>query len=331
MANMNYIKLSILLAATFLPSFLRVVLWRMLGFRIGRGCRIAPFSIIVAQDIHLGDGSVIAPFVFIYRPDLFEMGERSRIAGFVRIIGYRGKMILGPQTFIALGCLLDTTGNIEIGPRSQIGPRSMLYSHGECGLTFNMSYPRRTGTIRIGTDCWIAMGCLVGPALTIGDGVMLLPGMVVRQDIPSGTAILPPREEHRSAPARLFRALVSTADRQHFLEEILVDWHRRLGGRLDCNENEPLWKLATGRGTIWLTRPTVSTEDFRHLDEHRDVLWTLQLSGNEGQIPIFCFEHLQIYSVWSKFTNEIASVLSEDYGCYFVYTKKLPIGSNSDS
>ena len=316
---MNPLKLVLLLLATLLPSCLRLLLWRALGFRVGRGCRVAPFSVIVAERIELGDGAVIAPLVFVYRPTLFSLGERARIGGYARIVGYKGRVVLGPQTFLALGVLIDSTGDFELGARSQIGPRSMLYSHGECGLTFNMSYPRRTGPIRIGADCWLPMGCLVGPDLTIGDGVLLLPGMIVRHDIPAGTALLPPAEEHRRAPARLFQATVSPADRQQILEELLRDWRRRLGGELADDEHSKLWRLTTSRGVIWLLRPGATPEEIQRVAEPRSVLWTLLPFAYDGPLPVFCFETLTISVGWSKLTDSVAAVLCEDYGTHFVH------------
>src|SRR5580658_2875893 len=140
---MKILREAILLAGTFLPSFLRLATWRIMGFKVGKGCHVSMLSIIVADSIELGPGAVIEALTLIYRPNLLYIGERGRIAGFVRIIGHEGTVHLKPQSFIGLGCLIDCTACFELGDRSQLGPRSTAYSHGGSQLLFNMRYPHR--------------------------------------------------------------------------------------------------------------------------------------------------------------------------------------------
>ena len=119
---MGRLKIIALLLCTFLPSGLRIAVWRMLGMRVGNGCRVSVGSIVVADRIKLDHGAVIEPLTFIYRPKVFEMGERARIAAFVRVVGY-GEVVIGPQSFVAMACMIDCTTEFRMGHRVALGPR----------------------------------------------------------------------------------------------------------------------------------------------------------------------------------------------------------------
>jgi acetyltransferase-like isoleucine patch superfamily enzyme len=60
--------------------------------------------------------------------------------------------------------------------------KKTLYSHGATGLIYNAKYPHR-----IGADCRLGMGCIVQPQVTIGDRVIVMPGLVIRSDVASPT------------------------------------------------------------------------------------------------------------------------------------------------
>jgi acetyltransferase-like isoleucine patch superfamily enzyme len=295
----------------------------MLGFKVGRGCHVSMFSIVVADRIELGPGAVIAPLTMVYRPTHFSMGERSRIGGFVRIIGWHGNVLLGPQTFVAVGCLIDGTGGFELGERSQIGPRCTLYSHGATGLIFNMRYPHRNGPIRIGADCWLGMGCIVHPQVVVGDRVIMLPGITVRGNVPPDTAVLPPTAEHRTVSAS--RLLIGVTDevRREKMDDMLrlCATHFR-GSRLDESSSD-LWRLLLAGGNkVYLIREDSATIDPAEIVVARSVIWTLFEHTVAPGPPTFCFERLTVFNGWTPFAEEIAAFLCEYGGAHFTFQRE---------
>src|SRR5262245_58313091 len=160
-------------------------------------------SVVVADEIVLGPGAAIDPFTMVYHPKRFVMGERARVAGFVRIIGKTGEVVLGAQSYVGIGCLIDTTSSFELGARSELGPRGLYYTHGAPGLLFNVHFPQRFAPIRIGQDSWVAMACVVNPGVEVGDRVIVFPGLTLRGTVPNDTSVLPRDREERMAPTRL--------------------------------------------------------------------------------------------------------------------------------
>ncbi|MBM4310894.1 MAG: hypothetical protein FJ119_08110 [Deltaproteobacteria bacterium] len=317
---MNVIKLSTLLLCTFMPSPIRLAIWRLLGFKVGRGCHVAMFSIVVADTIELGHGSVIETLTLVYRPSLFCMGERSRIAGFVRIIGYGGRVELRQQSFIALGCLLDISAHIELGDRSQIGPRCILYSHGGTGLIYNMRYPHRIGKITIGSDCWLGMNCVVHPGIVIGNRVITLPGMVVRCNVPDDTAMIAPVAEHRLIPTS--RLLIGVTDevRRSKIESIFFHLAGVSRGVVSDQIDPHIWRLYfPGGKTLYLPRTDAARLDASKLSSMDDAVWTLFESGVIKGVTTFCFEKLTVYGPWTPFAERLASFLLREGGAHFVF------------
>jgi acetyltransferase-like isoleucine patch superfamily enzyme len=322
---MSGIKLAILLLCTFFPSWARLAVWRMLGFKVGRRCHVSIGSIVIADFIDIGRGAVIEPLTLIYRPRIFCMGERARIAGLVRIIGYHGTLTLGAQSFVALGCLIDVSGDFQLGERSAIGPRSTLYSHGATGLIYNVKYPHRIGPVRIGADCWLGMGCIVQPHVTIGDRVIVMPGLVIRSDVASNTAIIPNQAEHRSIPTG--RLLIGVTDevRQRKLDGVLQTYSHGLGSsRLDTSHAD-FWQLILPDGnTVNLCRNGQPPRDWSILPAASSVVWTLFADGIVAGVPSFCFDRLTVFGPSTAFAERIADYLCRHEGIHFVFSDAHP-------
>jgi len=304
------VRNALLLAATFLPSTLRLALWRALGFSVGRGCRVAPFSIIVADAIEIGDGAIVEPLSFVYAPLLLHLGARSRVASFVRIIG-RGPARLAAQSFVGLGCLIDTTGGFHLGRRSQLGPRGVYYSHGASGLTYSQRFPERTGPLRIGDDVWVGMAAVVYPAVTIGDRAIVFAGLVVAADVAAETAIAPAANALRRFPVRMLRVGVSDELVRGKMEALLRDLAQDLGGVIEDLPGGN--RRASFRGWSVLLRvergAVVETSTDR-------VLWALDDDATSAHAALFLFSMLEIRGAPSAESERVAEWLCR-HGVHF--------------
>ncbi len=122
------INSAFLLFSTFLPSFLRVLLLRMLGHKIGRNVHISILTILHAPKIEMGDDVRIGPLNIIKCGDEVKIGFSSQISFLVIIYG-RGSFHLGARSYVSVKTFIDTTGGVEIGDYSGTGPGTMIFSH----------------------------------------------------------------------------------------------------------------------------------------------------------------------------------------------------------
>ena len=124
------INSAFLYLSTFLPSFLRVLLLRMLGHKIGRNIHISILTILHAPKIEMGDNVRIGPLNIIKCGDEVKIGFSSGISFLVIIYG-RGSFHLGARSYVSVKTFIDTTGGVEIGDYSGTGPGTMIFSHVE--------------------------------------------------------------------------------------------------------------------------------------------------------------------------------------------------------
>lgn len=95
---------------------------------------------------------------------------------------------LGRQVDLAWGCLLTTSGGIEIGDRTLIGYNTMIFSanhvipEGTSKIFFSGHESKK---VVIGSDVWIGAGCIILPGVVIGDGSVIAGGSVVTKNVPA--------------------------------------------------------------------------------------------------------------------------------------------------
>jgi acetyltransferase-like isoleucine patch superfamily enzyme len=167
---------------------LRIALYRrLLGYRIGPGCRIGMFNLIACRSLTVGQGSIIGrgnllkgDFDFVAGPRLF-MGNRNvvtcpwNLAARHPSRGYATRVELGADCLVNDRHYLDGHGHITVRDGSWIAGRdSQLYTHG-------------VGTddrdIRIGRGCFIGSAARFAPGSGIGDRTIVGMGSVVTNRI----------------------------------------------------------------------------------------------------------------------------------------------------
>ena len=94
---------------------------------------------------------------------------------------------IGPDTWVAQGCLFEGGGAIQIGANCQIGPRSLfITSHHailpEGGVRLEPEYY----PVKIGAECWLGARVTVLPGVTIAEKTVVAAGAVVAKDCGPG-------------------------------------------------------------------------------------------------------------------------------------------------
>jgi acetyltransferase-like isoleucine patch superfamily enzyme len=112
------------------------------------------------------------------------MGQHVQMAG-VRSSGM--KVSIGKGSVINYGCLLYTTGGLNIGENVSISPGAWLVTG-----THDMNdplFPDRYLPIVIGHNAWIGIRATVLAGVTIGEGAVIMAGAIVTRDVPPYTVV----------------------------------------------------------------------------------------------------------------------------------------------
>ncbi len=76
-----------------------------------------------------------------------------------------------------------------------VGDGEHRYDDPDVPITWQGFKPR--GPVRIGSNCWLGVNCVVTGGVTIGDRAVIGANSVVTEDVPAGTiAVGAPGEDH---------------------------------------------------------------------------------------------------------------------------------------
>lgn len=150
----------------------------------------------------LGDGVVIERGVMVFHPENIELGERVYVGHQTILKGYyKGTMQIGQGSWIGQQCFFHSAGNIEIGQNVGVGPgvRIITSAHAEEGRAMPILHSRiEFAPVVIGDDCDIGVGSTILPGATLGRGVQVGAGAVVKGSFPDYAIIA-------GVPARVLR------------------------------------------------------------------------------------------------------------------------------
>jgi len=144
---------------------------------IGFGVVIDPTAQFSNIDhLWLGDHSYIGPGVRVMN-GTFVTGDHSKFHNNVLINGKNG-VLLGHNTWIGQGSLIDGTGGVVAGDFLGVGINSALYSHIRHGdITEGCTYNKDL-FLRIGHDVWFVGMVMVSPVVIEDKSVALLGSVV---------------------------------------------------------------------------------------------------------------------------------------------------------
>ena len=229
----------------FLPSSLKIWLYRKKGFRIGKNVSLGLGSVIIGKEVEIKDNTKvgfltiirsnhigiarhvhIGSFVYI-DTEALEIGEDSEIREYVYVAGLKtpdSKLKLGKRCGIFQYCFLNPTKPITLGDDCGIGGLSKLFTHGSY-LSKLEGYPVSFAPITLGNNVWIPWDVFILPGVTIGDNVVVGAGSIINRDIPSNCIAA-------GNPAKVvkenFPPVLSDDEKKAILTEIFSEFERHL-------------------------------------------------------------------------------------------------------
>ena len=233
---------SILLIGT-LPSFLKKIIYRLKGYKLGKGVKIGFGSVIKARKVNIGNHTSIGFGTIIQGDEIiignhvsigsttiidtprFEIGDDSKINEMVFVGGPKlpeSSLKIGANTIIMQMSFINPTKPIEIGDDSGIGGHCLLFSHGSW-LNIFEGYPVTFAPIKLGKSVWLPWRVFIMPGTEIGDGSVIGANSLVSGTIPPySLAAGSPAKVIRSAPD--FPKKLSDSKKDEVLGSILIEF-----------------------------------------------------------------------------------------------------------
>ena len=256
---------TLLIVSVFLPGRLRLLLLRSLGCKVSLKAKLAPFSIILVQDLCIEANARIESFTIIAGLKALEMGPSSSISRFTYISG-RGNLKMKNRAFIGSRCILNTNcGDIQLGEYSALSPRSTVVTHGTF-LPVTHGYSFKNQGVSIGSYTWIMQNTSIGPGVKIGSNTIVLPGSIVVKQVKDDTVVYDTPVDRKTFPMGMFKRELTIDNLDYLIKEITISFmeylvkKNRIASYL-ITENEIQIKFKKQTLVIHFKKPTINCTD----------------------------------------------------------------------
>lgn len=237
----NKIPIKEIIIYGFLPSFLKKLVYKLKGYKVGKNVTIGLGSVVIGKNVSIGDGSSIGFMTVIdartirigrfvkigsltmINTEEFEVGDDTRINEFVIIGGMKtpeSRLSIGKRAIIMEYSYINTTKPIRIGDDTGIGGHCLLFTHGSW-LSQLEGFPVDFSPIIIGKKVWLPWRVFIMPGVTIGDEVVIGANSLVSKDLPSNVLAV-------GSPAKIlvedYPKPISQEKRNAILENIFSDF-----------------------------------------------------------------------------------------------------------
>lgn len=284
----------------WMPSLLKVLTYRIiLGYKIGKGVKIAFGGVVVGREVSLGDHVEIGFLAVVTGRHIsmgrhssvgtmsyvacerIEIGEDARIREQVYVGGPQlpeSRFSLGDRTIVLQMAFINPTKPVVIGHDTGIGGHCLIFTH-SAWLNVLDGYPVSYQGVTLGNSVWLPWRIFVMPGTTIGDGSVIGANSLVQGTIPPHSLAVgsPAKVIRENWPEPLgpekraakIRDMVSEFDRYVEYDDVTID---RGSPLRSYRRGSTAWRLAwvgadqavpgnLGRGDTILTESTLSEAD----------------------------------------------------------------------
>jgi maltose O-acetyltransferase len=130
--------------------------------------------------------------VLLFRLQGFQVGRGMWLAGAMTVGGRHARrhLRIGHHVSVNVGVYIDASGDVVIGDDVSIGQHVMILTHShELGSSTRRAGPLKPAPVRIGDGAWIGARSVVMPGVEVGDGAVVAAGAVVTADVPADTLV----------------------------------------------------------------------------------------------------------------------------------------------
>jgi acetyltransferase-like isoleucine patch superfamily enzyme len=159
-----------------LVSRFRVLLYRMLGMKMGKRNRFESGRIRRVNQIEMGDLNHFTQGWFLWPEDTESSNKR---------------IVIGNNNYFNRNLMIDACGVVIIGNNNMFGPDIYIT---DSNHVFGMGVdphdnPMNKGKVKIGNCCWIGAGAIILKDVELGDYCVVGAGAVVTRSFPAGSII----------------------------------------------------------------------------------------------------------------------------------------------
>ena len=186
------------------PGFLKKAFYRLKGYKIGRKVAIGFGSVVIGEDVVIGDHATIGFLSFVRGKHIrigelvkigattfidtpsFEIGDDSKINEQVFVGGLQfpdSKLVIGRNCQIMQMTFINPARSITIGDDSGIGGDCLLFGH-TSWLSQLEGYKVDFEPIEIGKSVSLSWRVFILPGVKIGDGAVVGANSLVSSAIP---------------------------------------------------------------------------------------------------------------------------------------------------
>lgn len=254
----------------WMPSLLKVVTYRLvLGYKIGKGVKIAFGGVVVGREVSLGDhveigflAVVTGRHISIGRHssvgtmsyvacERIEIGEDARIREQVYVGGPQlpeSRFALGSRTIVLQMAFINPTKPVVIGDDTGIGGHCLIFTH-SAWLNVLDGYPVSYQGVTLGNSVWLPWRVFIMPGTTIGDGTVIGANSLVQGTIPAQSLAV-------GSPAKVIRgpdwpAALAPEDRAAKIGEMMSEFDRYVEYDGITRSEEPPFKVYRRGSSTW--------------------------------------------------------------------------------
>jgi len=192
-----------------LPSFIKKIVYRLKGHKIGKNVSIGIGSVVIGKKVSIGNDvkigiatiirgeeilierfAVIGSFTMIDSGKI-RIGEDARINEKVIVGGMKtpqSSLDLGKRTIIMEYSFINTTMPVKIDDDTGIGGHCLLFTHGSW-LNQLEGFPVKFAPITLGKNVWLPWRVFIMPGVTIGDKVVVGANSLISRSVKSNCLV----------------------------------------------------------------------------------------------------------------------------------------------
>lgn len=323
----------------FLPSFLKILIYRIKGYKIGKKVSIGFGAVICGEKVSVGDHTSIGFLTIIRGKEItigshvnigsvtfldtpyMEIGDGSKINEQVFVGGLQfpdSKFVLGRNCQIMQMTFINPARSIIVGDDSGIGGHCLIFGH-TSWLSHFEGYAVEFEPIEIGSSVSIAWGVFLLPGTKIGDGVVVGANSMVSRTIPPKCLAI-------GYPARVvskypdFPKEVDETEKVEMLHKIvdeMIDFFRKSGLKCQSDNDEYLisriekkfWALQERTWRLSVRYDELKNEDLNPAKNKSDILLSLRAIPDQTRKQL-----VQKGVMWIDIENKEQSDLTNDLG-----------------